>query len=97
MKKNSFGAMAIGTKVNFDNIYPLDNVSDDLRITFFQTPLQSGISVSLIIKISEESHELLPNVYNLAFGPLNKRGQIDDKTELPHSDYSKVPLIRIAI
>lgn len=82
--------MAIGTKINFGNIYPLESISEDLRVATFQTELRAGKTSSLTIKISEDSHELLPNVYNLAFGPLNKRKQIDDKAELAHSDYSKV-------
>jgi hypothetical protein len=32
----------------------------------------------------------MPNVYNLAFGPINERGRIDDKAELPHQSYSRV-------
>lgn len=42
------------------------------------------------MEISNEAHELIPNVYNLAFGPTNARGDIDDKAQLTHKDYSKV-------
>jgi hypothetical protein len=42
------------------------------------------------VEISNETHELLPDVYNLAFGPLDAKGRINDKAELPHKDYSKV-------
>ena len=31
----------------------------------------------------------LRSIYNLAFGPLNSRGLVDDKAEIEHSDYSK--------
>ena len=82
--------MAIGIKINFEDIYPLDTISDDLRIASFQTQLQGGDSTSLTIKISKDSHELLPNVYNLAFGPLKDSKHIDDKAEVPHQDHSKV-------
>ena len=33
---------------------------------------------------------MLPNTYNLAFGPLKVDGYIDDKAALTHKDYSKV-------
>lgn len=82
--------MTIGVRINLENIYSFASVSDDLKIAVFQTQLQNGKSVPLLIKISDESHSLLPNVYNMTFGPLNRRGLIDDKAELPHRDYSKV-------
>jgi hypothetical protein len=31
-----------------------------------------------------------PTFFNLAFGPINDKGKIDDKAELSHKDYSKV-------
>ncbi len=82
--------MAIRVKIDFENIYELEGISEDLRISSFQTELQSGQKIPLKIKISNEAHAILPDVYNLAFGPLNSRGQIDDKAELPHSNYSRV-------
>jgi hypothetical protein len=82
--------MAIGVKVNFEHIYELDSISDDLRIATFQSQLQGGGLTSLTIKISKDSHELLPDVYNLAYGPLKDGKHIDDKAEIPHQDYSRV-------
>jgi hypothetical protein len=81
--------MTIGIKINFENIYELDSISNNQRIAIFQTLLQDGATIPLTVKISDDSHELLPDVYNLSFGPLNKRKQIDDKAELAHSDYSR--------
>lgn len=42
-----------------------------------------------MIAISDQAHELMPNVYNLAFGPLNANGKLDDKAQIKHRDYSK--------
>ena len=82
--------MAASLKIDFNNLYEIDNISADLRISTFSTTLNNGQAMPLVVKISNQSHALLPNVYNLAFGPLNAKGKIDDKAELTHADYSKV-------
>jgi hypothetical protein len=82
--------MAASLKIDFKNLYDIDNISEDLRVSSFKTNLNNGHAVPLIVKISNQSHALLPNVYNLAFGPQNAKGKIDDKAELTHADYSKV-------
>jgi len=82
--------MASRVKIDFDTLYDIDQISADLKYSSFDTVLQNGRKVSLSTKISNQSHELLPYVYNLAFGPLNKQGKIDDKAEISHSDYSRV-------
>jgi hypothetical protein len=82
--------MAIAVKLDFDNPYNIEPVSEDMRTSIFQTELRDGTQVSLKVEISSEPHELLPNVFNLAFGPMNDKGKIDDKAELSHKDYSKV-------
>lgn len=85
-----FNAMAIGVKIDFDRTYNFTEISGDLRTAIFSTELQDENSAVLKIEISNEAHELLPNVYNLAFGPVDKKGEIDDKAALHHKDYSKV-------
>jgi hypothetical protein len=82
--------MAAGVTVDFDRRYDIDDISKDLRNSLFRTELQDGSTTPLKVEISNESHELIPDVYNLAFGPLDHRGRIDDKAELRHADYSKV-------
>lgn len=82
--------MAAAVKINFDNLYEIENISSDLKFSGFRTTLNNGNSLPLVVRISNQSHALLPNVYNLAFGPLNAKGKLDDKAELTHSDYSKV-------
>jgi hypothetical protein len=82
--------MAIGVKINFENTYEIDSISSDLRIAEFETLLVNKEEKILRVEISNESHELLDKVFNLSFGPLNSKGEIDDKAELVHQDYSKV-------
>ena len=82
--------MAVVVKLDFDNSYHLEPVSGDLRISTFRTELQDGTEIPLKVEINKEPHELLPGVFNLAFGPMNEKGKIDDKAELSHKDYSKV-------
>jgi hypothetical protein len=82
--------MAVSPTIDFNNLYDIDSISEDLRYTSFHTQLNNGTPVELAVRISNQAHALLPNVYNLAFGPLNAKGKIDDKAELSHADYSKV-------
>lgn len=82
--------MSASVKIDFDNLYDIENISPDLKFSTFNTALDDGRSLPLLVKISNQSHDLLPNVYNLAFGPLNRKGKVDDKAELKHADYSKV-------
>ncbi len=81
--------MALNLKIDFDNKYETDSISEDLRESSFTSLLSGNTSVALQVSISNQAHELLPNVYNLAFGPLKANGRIDDKAELTHQDYSK--------
>jgi hypothetical protein len=78
--------MAASFKIDFDSLYEIDQISEDLKFASFDTLLQTGDCVKLVTKISNHSHALLPDVYNLAFGPLDKKGKIDDKVELTFQD-----------
>jgi len=80
--------MAIGVKIDFGDVYDL--VSDECRTATFKTQLQDGQSTTLLIEISDTPHVLLPNVYNLAFGPADSHGKINDRAEVHHADYSRV-------
>ena len=82
--------MAARVKINFDKVYDFEDISSDLKLSSFITRLENGDKVPLIVKISNNAHELLPSVYNLAFGPLNKQGRINDRVEMAHEDYSMV-------
>jgi len=82
--------MAARIKIDFDNVYDFEDISPDLKLSSFITRLENGDELPLKVKISNYAHELLPSVYNLAFGPLNKQGRIDDRVALAHEDYSMV-------
>jgi hypothetical protein len=82
--------MAISVKIDFDAVYDINTPSDEITLANFEAELEDGTKKKLIVEISSEAHELMPNVYNLAFGPENERGEIDDKAQLKHKDYSKV-------
>jgi hypothetical protein len=82
--------MAVAVKLDFDNTYKIAPLSGDLRVSTFTSDLEDGSSVPLRVEISSEPHALLPFVFNLAFGPTNAKGEIDDRAEITHKDYSKV-------
>jgi hypothetical protein len=82
--------MAIAVKLDFDNTYEIEPLSPDFRISRFTSYLEDGSSIPLQIEISDQPHALYPSVFNLAFGPTNSKGEIDDKAEIAHKDYSKV-------
>jgi hypothetical protein len=80
--------MALNIKIDFQNLYPVRFINDLNSV--FDTELVDGTSISLGIKISAKEHPLMADVYNLAFGPVNKSNQIDDQVRLTHKDHSKV-------
>jgi hypothetical protein len=80
----------VAVTIDFNNTYEIEPVSDDLRVSTFNTQLADGEEIPLQVEISSESHELLPSVYNLAFGPTDEKGKINDKAEIAHVDHSKV-------
>lgn len=82
--------MSASFTIDFETLYEIEQISEDLKYSTFNTVLQNGNPLQLVTKISNQTHALLPDVYNLAFGPLNKKGKIDDKAELNHMDYSRV-------
>jgi hypothetical protein len=82
--------MAKGVKIDFDQTIDFEEISADLRIGTFRTVLDDGRTVALKVEISNEEHEMIPNVFNLAFGPMDDKGRIDDKVQLTHQNYSAV-------
>jgi len=82
--------MALLLKINFDNVYDVAPTANVLNTSTFTTELADGSTIPLCIEISNKAHELAPDLYNLAFGPLDRKGEIDDSIELQHKDYSKV-------
>lgn len=82
--------MALNIKLDFDTSYPLVSSSEDLTASTFNTVLKNEQEIRIGVKINNVPHPYLPGVYNLAFGPIDNNGQIDDKAKLIHQDHSKV-------
>ena len=82
--------MALNIKIDFEDCYPIKSLSQDSLLTTFDTTLKNGNNIPIGVTISDEPHPLIPNVYNLGFGPLNPNNQINDKIKLYHENYSKL-------
>lgn len=82
--------MALNIRVDLEKTYALEARSYYENLHSFESVLKDDRRILLGVKISDEPHPLLPNVYNLSFGPLNRKNQIDDKVKLDHKDHSKV-------
>ncbi|TCJ12182.1 hypothetical protein EPD60_16695 [Flaviaesturariibacter flavus] len=82
--------MARNVRIDFDREFNFTEISKDFRIGVFPTELVDGTIVPLKVEIHNEEMELLPNVFNLAFGPIDAKGGIDDRIQLTHKDYSAV-------
>jgi hypothetical protein len=82
--------MALNVKINFDDCYDIETLSNDLSLSKFNTVLKNQDQIPLGIQISNTVHPYLPEVYNLAFGPLIDENKIDDKIKLQHDNHSKV-------
>jgi len=77
-------------KINFeDTIVPL-YVSSDFTEFRFISNLKDRTSIELQVQITKHPDVFLPEVYNLAFGPLGLDGQIDDSIRLHHDNKNKV-------
>ncbi|MBO9201522.1 MULTISPECIES: DUF6934 family protein [Niastella] len=82
--------MALNIKIDLDDSYTRRSLYQDSLLTTFDTTLKNGDVVPIAVKISDVSHPLLPNVYNLGFGPLGPDNRIDDKIKLYHQNYSRL-------
>jgi hypothetical protein len=77
-------------KIDFENTFePLEMSSDLTYMTFYSEEKNVG-PILIKIQIRPISSPLLPNVHNLAFGPILKDGEIDDKAKVSHTDTNKV-------
>ncbi|HMH22791.1 MAG TPA: hypothetical protein VK563_13485 [Puia sp.] len=82
--------MALNVKINFEDLYETITMDADLRSSVFDAVLKGGTTTRLGIQISSKIHPLMPNVYNLAFGPIDINNEIDDQAKLTHQNHSKV-------
>ncbi len=77
-------------KIDFDNTFDFIDFGDNLSFVTFKSILHNGSELEIKVKINSINDPLLPNVYNLSFGPLNPKGNIDDEIKIKHSNTSKV-------
>jgi hypothetical protein len=81
--------MGLNVKINFDDCYDIIDSRADLKLHKFNTILSGGDKLTLGISINEQPHHLLPDVYNLAFGPIDDNNNIDDSVQIKHENLSK--------
>lgn len=75
--------------INFEDIYEITPLSDTLNKFSFYSPTIDGNSVLIIVDIQKAHNQFIPEFLNLAFGPTNNNGIIDDFAKVPHQNYSK--------
>lgn len=77
-------------KVDLENTYDATYVSEDFKEYSFNSPLNDEEVVELHVLITEHPDELLPGVFNLAFGPIGNDGGIDDTIKVKHQNVGMV-------
>ena len=77
-------------KINLEDTYVPRYVSDDFDYFIFDSELNNGEAVELHVSIDQHPDEYLPNVFNLAFGPPDISGAINDKFKAKHKDTNKL-------
>jgi hypothetical protein len=77
-------------KINFENAYEHLATAPDFMEATFNSYDKEGNPVLLKILISPPKNSILPNVYNLCFGPLTEKGVIDDTALIYHKDLNKL-------
>jgi len=76
--------------INFKDTYPPINLEDDFLTMTFESPQKDGSNQLLLVKIDHHNDPLLPNVYNLGFGPPNGQGGFLDDVRLKHVNIHRV-------
>ncbi len=77
-------------KINFEDTYDPIEVGEDLSFMTFHSEVKDTADILLKIIISPLGDPLLPNVYNMAFGPLLENGDIDDRAKINHHNKDKI-------
>jgi len=77
-------------KINFESIFEPIEVAEDLSFMTFYSTIITGEDILIKVEIEPLGDPLLPNVYNLAFGPLNDGGGINDTANINHKNIGKM-------
>ena len=76
--------------INLEDTYEPVTLETDLTMMTFIAPQIKNAAQELVIKIEPLGNPLLPNVYNLGFGPPDGKGGFIDNVRLKHEDAGKV-------
>jgi len=82
--------MRLGITINFEDTYDIEDISEDLKSFYFASIDKNGSPIRLQVRIEDNKNKFLPNVFNLAFGPLDDKGDIDDTATIDHQNVSKM-------
>jgi hypothetical protein len=77
-------------KIDLDDTFDAITASEDLKRFTFNSELKDDTNLELHVLISDHPDPFLPNVFNLAFGPLGKDNEIDDTIAVCHKNINKV-------
>jgi len=77
-------------RIDLDDTFDATTASEDLKRFTFNSELKDNTNLELHVLISEHPDPLLPNVFNLAFGPLGEDNEIDDAIAVRHKNINKV-------
>ncbi|MDB5210714.1 MAG: hypothetical protein JWQ30_1541 [Sediminibacterium sp.] len=77
-------------KINFEDTYDPIEVANDFSFMTFNSEVKANGATLLKIIIKSVGDPLLPNVFNLSFGPPVGDDAIDDQAEIPHQNLTKV-------
>jgi hypothetical protein len=77
-------------KIDFEDTYEPIQVAEDLSFMTFFTDVSNNPPILIKIEISALGDPLLPNVFNMAFGPISQNGDIEDTVKINHLNKDKV-------
>jgi len=73
-------------KIDLENVIEDIAINESLDEYSFRSELMDGTYIELFVQFTQHPDPLLPDVFNLAFGPLNQQGEIDDVIQLHHKN-----------
>lgn len=77
-------------RIDFEDTFEPIEITSELTDIKFYSALKNGDFILLKVEIRPLADPLLPNVFNLAFGPLDEEGNINDEIKINHSDTGKM-------
>lgn len=77
-------------KINFQKTIKPVNIAPDFRYMQFYSKLRNNENILLKVKIEPLENPLLPDVFNLAFGPQTGDENVDHDVKLDHAESDRV-------